>query len=107
MTTQVKTETGKLLGVKDFFNNNGKGSYDGKVLVNGKEVYTYWFFQLTTKKITFLTSAFYIDGQKYTATGEVTEMSLELKQRLEDTIEKELNKKQEDISERISQMYQY
>lgn len=107
MGTKVKTEKGKVLEVKDFFNNNGKGAYNGKVLFNGKEINTDWFFILKKNKITFLTSSFYIDGQKYTAKGEVIEMSPELAQRLEDKIKREEKRKEEEKGERMSQMYNY
>ena len=108
MQTKVKTVTGKVLNVKDFFNNNGKGAYDGKVLVGNQEISTYWFFKEKENKITFITNPFVFKGVKYSdAKGEVFQMSEELAQRLQDKITRENKRKQEAKTERISQMYNY
>jgi hypothetical protein len=114
MTTKVRTETGKVLEVKDFFHNEGKGSYHGSVIIFGEEVFTNWFYDLKAKKISFLTSPFYINdgkmavtGKKFTATGDVIQMSAELSKRLDEDAERELKRIEQDKSDRLAQMYDY
>lgn len=107
MTTQVTTESGKVLEVEDKFNNNGKGAYVGEVIIKGESVHTYWFYDLKAKNISFKVLNFKYKGKSFDISGIVSQMSPELRKRLNDKTERELKIKEEEKVNRVSQMYQY